>query len=73
MVLQGSVLARLISRALSRVGVLSVPPSVKVTKGWSNASFTIVTKEVSMTQVVELTATYQGVTRRFSITVYPQG
>jgi hypothetical protein len=37
----------------------------------ADARFPIVTRAVSATRVVELTATYQGVTRRFSITVHP--
>ncbi len=51
--------------------VLSVPGFVTVAKGWSDASFTITTQEVATTQVVELTATYGGVTKRFSVTVHP--
>ena len=37
----------------------------------SDAPFTIVTREVATTQVVEITATYGGITKRFSVTVYP--
>lgn len=54
----------------SRPSVLSVPASVKVSKNWSEAFFPIVTRAVSSTKVVELTATYRGITRSFSITVY---
>lgn len=51
--------------------VLSAPASVTVAKGSSDAPFTIVTREVATTQVVEITATYGGITKRFSVTVYP--
>jgi hypothetical protein len=55
----------------SQPAVASVPSFVKVSKGWSNAHFQIITREVTSTKVVELTATYGGVTRRVSITVHP--
>ncbi len=47
-----------------------MPSSVKVSKNWSEAYFPIVTNAVSSTRVVQLSATYRGITRTFSITVY---
>ena len=55
----------------SNPAALSVPASVTVAKGWSDAPFAITTHDVSTAQVVEVSATYQRVTRRFSVTVYP--
>jgi hypothetical protein len=57
--------------ASSNGAVASVPPSVTVEAGETNASFTVTTTPVSVSTTVNISATYAGLTKTATLTVMP--
>ena len=55
----------------SNGAVASVPPSVTVAAGATSASFTVTTTPVSVSTTVNISATYDGLTKTATLTVMP--
>lgn len=60
-----------VSLTSSRPDVIPVPSTVTVPQGWSTVSLRVTAKEVQDETAVTISATYNGIVRRATVTVYP--